>query len=427
MDPSFTIFDSSSSDDELDIILAFSVEEERLHNERGSTSRLGSVQRRRFIQRNSLEGHQRLFLDYFAESPVYPPNKFRRRFRMQRSLFNRIQIAIEAHEPYFVQRRNAAKKLGHSSLQKMTAALRMLAYGVSGDFMDEYLRIAENTATQCLHYFVKSIISIYSDKYLRSPNSDDITRLLEVNTRRGFPRMLGSIDCMHWKWKNCPKAWAGMFSGHIHEPTIILEAVASYDLWIWHAFFGLPGSHNDINVLEHSSLFNELAGGRAPSVNYSINGNDYTMGYYLADGIYPSWSKFVKTIHAPQGNKRKHFAKNQESVRKDVERAFGVLQARFAIVRGPARSFDHEMLKNIMMACIILHNMIVEDERHLYLGADDFVYDQLDESLYERVPHTANQQLTNFIERHHRIRDRVTHSQLQSDLIEHLWQIHSQS
>jgi hypothetical protein len=193
---------------------------------------------------------------------------------MQRSLFNLIQIAIEAHEPYFVQRRDVAKKHGHSSLQKITVAPRMLAYGVSSDFMDEYLRIAENTATRCLRKFVKSIIIIfYSDKYLRSPNSNDITRLLEVNTRRGFPGMLGSIDCMHWKWKNCPKAWAGMFSSHIHEPTIILEAVASYDLWIWHAFLGLPGSHNDINVLEHSSLFTELARGRAPSMNYSINGS----------------------------------------------------------------------------------------------------------------------------------------------------------
>ena len=58
------------------------------------------------------------------------------------------------------------------------------------------------------------------------------------------------FDCMHWKWKNCPVAWKGMYVGHVHEPTIILEAIASYDLWIWHAFFGLPGSHNDINVLE---------------------------------------------------------------------------------------------------------------------------------------------------------------------------------
>jgi hypothetical protein len=75
---------------------------------------------------------------------------------MRRSLFLRIQAAIEVHEPYFVQGRDAAKKLGHSSLQKMTAALRMLAYGVSGDFMDEYLKIAENTATKCLKLFVRS-------------------------------------------------------------------------------------------------------------------------------------------------------------------------------------------------------------------------------------------------------------------------------
>jgi hypothetical protein len=59
---------------------------------------------------------------------------------------------------------------------------------------------------------------------------------------------------MHWKWKNCPTSWQGMYSGHYHEPTIILEAVTSYDLWIWHAFFGLPGSHNDINVLERSFM-----------------------------------------------------------------------------------------------------------------------------------------------------------------------------
>ncbi len=76
--------------------------------------------------------------------------------------------------------------------------------------------------------------------------------------------------------------------------------MASYDFWIWHAFFGLPGSNNDINVLERSHVFNEFAEGRAPVVDYLINGHDYTMGYYLVDGIYPKWVTFVKTIPAPQ-------------------------------------------------------------------------------------------------------------------------------
>jgi hypothetical protein len=30
---------------------------------------------------------------------------------------------------------------------------------------------------------------------------------------------------------------------------VVLEAVADYDLCIWHSFFGMAGSHNDINVL----------------------------------------------------------------------------------------------------------------------------------------------------------------------------------
>ena len=73
--------------------------------------------------------------------------------------------------------------------------------------------------------------------------------------------------------------------------------------------------------------------------------------------------------------------------RKDVECAFGVLQARFVIVCGPARFFHLETLKDIMMACIILHNTIVEDERHTYLGANDFDCDQIDGNGPEPVSH----------------------------------------
>ena len=289
--------------------------------------------RRCSIRHNHLVGHERLFLDYFAPTPIYPPVLFRRRFRMKRSLFL-IQSKVEAHDSYFVQKRNSAGKLGLSSLQKITAAFRMLAYGVSGDFIDEYVWIGETTALESLKKFVIAVIDVFSEEYLRKPNNEDIARLLAHDKRRDFPDMLGSIDCMHWKWKNCPSAWKGQYSGHIREPTIILKAIASYDLWIWHMFFGLPGSNNDINVLERSHVFNELAEGRAPAVDYSINGHDYTMGYYLADDIYPKWAIFVKTIPAPQTQKHKLFAEAQEACRKDVKCAFGVLQACFAIVRG---------------------------------------------------------------------------------------------
>ena len=70
----------------------------------------------------------------------------------------------------------------------------------------------------------------------------------------------------------------------------------------------------------------------------------------------------MKTIPNPQGEKRQRFAQMQESVRKDVERAFGVLQSRWGIVRNPALSWDEGKLWEMMTACVIMHNMIVEDE-----------------------------------------------------------------
>ena len=413
------ILSDSDSDDELEMLAVAAMAMEKLNTENSSAICRGSIQGHSVIFRNRVEGHEILYRDYFAKSPTYPPNLFLRRFRMNRSLFVRILSNMEVYDPYFVQKNDAFGNIGLSPLQKMTAAIRMLAYGVAADVVDDYVRIDESTAVESLQRFVSAIVAIYSDEYLRSPNSADIARLLAIGERRGFPGMLGSIDCMHWRWKNCPTAWKGMYSGHVHEPTIILEAVASYDLWIWHAFFGLPGSHNDINVLERSSVFTLLSEGRAPLVNYSVNGNDYTMGYYLADGIYPKWTTFVKTISCPRGNKQIHFARAQESARKDVERAFGVLQARFAIVRGPARFWKLEVLKNIMKACIILHNMIVEDERDN--NEMDFSYDASDGIPTPTLISERSSELLQFIHTQHRIQDRDTHSILQTDLVEHLW------
>jgi len=64
---------------------------------------------------------------------------------------------------------------------------------------------------------------------------------------------------------------------------------------------------------------------RAPKCEFVVNGHEYKIGYYLSDGIYSKWATFVKTIPLPQGQKKKLFVERQESVRKNVERAFGVL------------------------------------------------------------------------------------------------------
>ncbi|XP_073363099.1 uncharacterized protein [Aegilops tauschii subsp. strangulata] len=106
----------------------------------------------------------------------------------------------------------------------------------------------------------------------------------------------------------------------------------------------MAGSHDDISFLQHSPVFARLAEGHCPEVNFEINGHDYNKGYYLPDGIYPQWSTLVNTIPNSQGEKRQRFAQMQESARKDVERALGVLQSRWGIVRNPALTWSTQKL-----------------------------------------------------------------------------------
>ncbi|KAK9993214.1 hypothetical protein SO802_022917 [Lithocarpus litseifolius] len=119
----------------------------------------------------------------------------------------------------------------------------------------------------------------------------------------------------------------------------------------------------------------------------------------------------LMTSLAPQGRKRSLFATTRESTRKDLERAFGVLQARFAIVRGLACLWRTKALDYIMKACIILHNMIIEDECDTN-RAEEFDYEKVPKSIPTTVSHKPIEefsQFTAFIAAYEKIRDRETH------------------
>jgi hypothetical protein len=142
-----------------------------------------------------------------------------------------------------------------------------------------------------------------------------------------------------------------------------LEVLATGDLLKWHACFGTPGSCNDINVLDRYNILAEIMNGTAPDSSFTLDGVQFDRGYFLVDGNYPPWWVFVTSFSEADTSENQCFAKLQEALRNNVERAFCALQARWHIIARPSRLWFHEDMSTIMSACIILHNMIVEDQR----------------------------------------------------------------
>ncbi|GJZ80880.1 ALP1-like protein isoform X1 [Tanacetum coccineum] len=329
---------------------------------------------RNYIYRERIKAEERLKADYFGPNPKYPLYYFRKRARP-----------------------DATGLPGFSVIMKCTCAIRQLAYGVTPDSLNEYLQMGNHCSRDCLDFFTMCVIELFMPEYLRKPDFNDIQNLYTAhNNIHGFPGMLESIDCMHWEWRNCPKGWHGQFAR--------------------------AGANNDLTVLNNSPLFDDLLDDIAPMAPFECNGVTFEKGYYLADDIYPQWSSFVKSFTVANSEKNALFKWKQESARKDVERAFGVLQGRWHIICQPARAWTVNKLRRVMYTCIILHNMILKDQK--------FALSEFEQQSYICPQPNI---LRTWIERCEVQRrkskepcDKQTHAKFQRNVIEHLWQQHQQ-
>ena len=102
--------------------------------------------RRIQINRDREAGHDLLMRHCFGSEQLYNEKAFKRRFRMQRPLSERIINDLEAADTYFQLRWDARGKRGFTPLQKCTSTIQQLAYGSTADIMDDYLHISDSTS-----------------------------------------------------------------------------------------------------------------------------------------------------------------------------------------------------------------------------------------------------------------------------------------
>lgn len=310
-----------------------------------------------------VRAYKAIHSDYLSEHATFSELDFKHEFGIKKHRFYSILEDLEVHNAYFQRRKDCTGRLGCFPEQKILAALGSLCQGTSPKRGRHYYQFGKTTGGDALYNFCHSMIEIYGKEYLNKELSAEyVEHLMEKHSKQhGFPGMIGSIDCWHWGWNGCPVAHKGQYTGKEGKPTLVLEAAADYDLFVFHSFFGLPGSNNDKTIFQASPFLRKYKSGDVARVPFTIEGEDFDLPYVLADGIYYNWPMTLKTLEVPTNEAEKKYAKKQESARKDIERVFGVIIKTFKILKTPTEIRDLDFITNILHACIILHNMNMLD------------------------------------------------------------------
>ena len=325
----------------------------------------GQRKRRRSSHFRHARAEQAVHEDYFAPTPVFNDKQFERIFRVTKTIVQQAFDTCARTDPFFTVQSDVTGRYNIGPLVKVLMALKLVAYGCSPSAFQDYFQMSISTARMC---FLKFCRIVSKDETLRSVfarpmTRSDARRVCAIHEEQhGVAGMVGSLDCMHVFWKNCPVAWQGQQTGKPGKPTIVLEAFADHNLWFWRHSFGWPGSLIDINIWNRSCLLKAfLDGSFASNVDFEFTIGDkvFQRLWVAVDGIYPELSRFVKTIEEPRNRKSLVFSKWQEATRKDIERAFGVLQRKFQVLVKKIELWYVGDIADVVNTTIMLHNMMV--------------------------------------------------------------------
>ena len=127
-----------------------------------------------------------------------------------------------------------------------------------------------------------------------------------------------------------------------------------------------PGSWNDKSKVRFDRFVTKVRDGEYKNIEFKVQSSsgvwETVKGVYLiVDGGYHRWRVLQCPLKHSSNKKECLHSRWLESVRKDVECAFGILKTRFRCIKLPSRFHDLKITENIFVTCCILHNMLMED------------------------------------------------------------------
>ena len=286
-------------------------------------------------------------------------------FRVPYSLFTKLARELPEHNSFWRQKADCTGRVGVSTEMKILVALKILGHGQAAASVEAEFQMGERLVLNTVDIFTKDVIELYDESAITSHlrDSDKLSESLRKNkVKHGLDGYAGALDCVHVYWHMYPMSIQGSHKGRFKHPTFNNEAICDSSLRFTHFYAGAPGCLNDINVLRQGSFMTTLCQGLLPRPRYHLGGSEFNFPFFFVDGIYPPWSVLMKapTLAVDEGTKK--FIERQESIRKDIERAFGILKCRMKILKNGLMYKKRSKCVSVIKTCAILHNMIIDHQ-----------------------------------------------------------------
>ena len=213
------------------------------------------------------------------------------------------------------------------------------------------MRDARGPSTHTVHRTVRRVtaaILTLKKEVIRWPN--DMTKLRNDFMKIGnFPCVAGALDGCHVIITPPPDDETSYVNRH-HSHSINVLAVSGPDLSFYYVNAEHPGSCHDGHVIRYSQLWRKFEDGNLP----------FPGAVLLGDSAYALRPWLLTPFPGqPEGAKLRYNIAHLRT-RNVIERAFGVLKARFSCLKTGIRLRDPAESSKLIVACTIIHNLCLK-------------------------------------------------------------------
>ena len=298
--------------------------------------------------------------------------KFRRRFRLPYDSYRELVSKVREHELF--KRWHGVKEDSLNTPAPLDllvlCALRYMGRGWTFDDCEESTAISQEVIRVFFHAWIEwGSTTLYSEWVKLPTTLADIADHSHEFSLAGFPGCIGSTDATHVLLERVSYRLR-----QAHLGFKLAHTARTYNLTVNHrrqilsSTAGHPCRWNDKTLVLFDRFVNSLKDGEFDDATFELYKEDgvggtrkrkYKGSWLTVDNGYLNWSVTVPPTKTTGSRREIRFSQWLESMRKDVECAFGILKGRWRILKTGIRLHSIASADKIWLTCCALHNMLL--------------------------------------------------------------------